>query len=227
MRRYVIGASPLKRNSPLVAARLAGAVLCATHLVAVSSCASEEDGDGVVPSNSAPITDVPTGVLPGDPGVFDPPADGPSKGSGPNPNTVISANPVGCSGDGETFSGELKSCYRVVSIPALTWAQASIDCTLWSAGSGHLVSVTSSAENELVRQLVGGARIWLGATDAKVEGRWRWLSSETWFYTAFASGKPDNFERSEHCLSMQVDGTWDDLACLTELPYVCERSFAQ
>jgi len=201
-------------------------LLAATTSVSVA-CASNSDGEPPAPSPMPAPPAPPTGVLPSDPGVFDPSVDGAGKGNGPNPNTVISANPVGCSGDGETFSGQHQSCYRLVSIPALTWAQASIDCTLWSAGSGHLVSLANAQESEFLRNLVGGAQIWLGASDAKVEGSWVWLSGEAWFYQAFAPGRPDNMERSEHCLSMSNDGTWDDVACESELPYVCERSFAQ
>lgn len=190
-------------------------------------CASGSDGETPAPSDMPSTPVAPTVVLPNDPGIFDPSADGSGKGNGPNPNTVISANPVGCSGDGERFSGDLQACYRLVSIPALTWAQASIDCTLWSAGSGYLVAVSNSLEAEFLRTLVSGAQVWLGASDAKVEGSWAWLSGEAWFYQAFAPGRPDNLERSEHCLTMLNDGTWDDAKCEQQLPYVCERSFAQ
>jgi hypothetical protein len=201
---------------------------CIVVAVSLSIGCASGNGDGTpAPSETPPAPVVPTTVLPVDPGVFNPSMDGSGKGNAPNPNTVISANPVGCSGDGETFSGVLQSCYRLVSIPALTWAQASIDCTLWSAGSGHLVSVANAQESEFLRTLVGGAQVWLGASDAKVEGTWAWLSGEAWFYQGFATSKPDNLDRSEHCLSMSNDGTWDDAKCESELPYVCERSFAQ
>lgn len=202
-------------------------LIATSVLMSGSGCTSGNDPDATEPNTSGSATPMPTGVLTGDPGVFEPPASGSGKGNGPNPNTVISANPVGCNGDGESFSGVHQSCYRVVSIPALTWAQASIDCTLWSAGSGHLVSVANAAENEYVRNLVGGTHVWLGASDAKEESAWVWLSGEAWFYQAFASARPDNLERSEHCLSMLNDGTWDDASCGAELPYVCERTFAQ
>jgi Lectin C-type domain len=204
-----------------------GLALIGGTLSAAVGCAAGNESEPAPPSETPPPPVVPSGVLPSDPGVFDPSADGAGKGNGPNPNTVISANPVGCSGDGETFSGEHQSCYRLVSIPALTWAQASIDCTLWSAGSGHLVSVSNAQESEFLRNLVGGAQVWLGASDAKVEGTWVWLSGEAWTYQAFAIGRPDNVERSEHCSSMLNDGAWDDVKCESELPYVCERSFAQ
>lgn len=205
----------------------ARAVLMLVTATLPSACATNGGDPATEPTTSSVAPPAPSAVVPGDPGVFDPSVDGSGKGNGPNPNTVISANPVDCNGDGETYSGDLQSCYRIVSIPALPWAQASIDCTLWSAGRGHLVSVASVGEDESLRNLAAGAQVWLGASDAKAEGDWQWLSGEAWLYQNFASGRPDNQERSEHCLSLGSDGLWDDVACERELPYICERSFAQ
>lgn len=194
-------------------------------LATLGACNAGNDGEPLEPT----VTDEPSatapGILPGDPGIFEPPTS--AGGKGPNPNTVISANPEGCSGDGETSPTGLTSCYRFVSVPSLTWARASIDCTLWSAGRGQLVSITTAAEAEFVRTFANGASVWLGASDAKAEGEWQWLSGEVWFYENFGAGRPDNRERSEHCLSLTTDGVWDDQPCDLELPYVCERPFVR
>jgi hypothetical protein len=193
---------------------------------AAAACNAGDNGGPAEGPTTEPSATTP-GVLPGDPGIFEPPAAG-AGGKGPNPNTVIDANPMGCGGEGETFPGsELPSCYRFVSVPSLTWAQASIDCTLWSAGRGHLVSITTAVEAEFIRTLTNGASVWLGASDAKSEGAWTWLSGEVWFYANFGTGRPDNRERSEHCLSLTTDGLWDDQPCDLQLPYVCERPFGQ
>lgn len=194
-------------------------------LFALVGCNSGDDaGEPLVVPSSGSVT---SPVLPPDPGIFEPPPNA-GQGKGPNPDTVISANPTGCEGNGETYpGGELNSCYRVVAVPALTWAQASIDCTLWSAGRGHLVSVTTAGEAEYVRTIAAGATVWLGAGDAKTEGDWKWLSGETWFFQNFGTGRPDNRERSEHCLSLDSDGTWDDRTCDQPLPYICERPYTQ
>jgi hypothetical protein len=155
---------------------------------------------------------------------FEPPdVDGEGKTKPPNPNTVVKANPTGCDGEDETFSAPRRRCYRFVSQPALTWANAAVDCSLWSAGRGHLVAITSAEEDEFVRNWSGGG-LWLGASDAKVEGTWAWLSQEVWFYQNFEVGRPDNVGKVEHCLSMQASGLWNDLACDLTLPYMCERA---
>lgn len=190
------------------------------------SCASGTQTEGESPAGTtgSPTTGVSLPTI--DQAVFEPPAAG-VEGAGPNPNTVISAVPQGCSGEGESYPKGLESCYRIVMLPALSWAQASIDCTLWSAGRGHLASVTTSAEDEYLRSIAGGARIWLGASDSQTEATWEWLSGETWFYEHFAAERPDNVGRSEHCLTLDNDGFWDDAPCELELPYVCERAYGE
>ena len=44
--------------------------------------------------------------------------------------------------------------------------------------NGQLVTIRSATEQALVEQLAAdaGTNIWLGVTDATVEGEWRWLS---------------------------------------------------
>lgn len=196
-----------------------------SSLLLVVACNGDDGASTDAPEPTVSPSSVAPTVLP-DPDLFQPPASG-GMGQAPNPNTVIDANPAGCTGEGETFPGEeLRSCYRVVTNVTLPWAQASIDCTLWSAGTGHLVSVTSAAEAEYVRRIANGATVWLGASDAKAEGQWRWTSGEVWFFQDFAADRPDNQGKSEHCLSLTGNGQWDDQPCSVRLGYICERQFA-
>lgn len=157
-------------------------------------------------------------------GAFMPPdLNNEGKTQPPNPNTMVLANPTGCGGEGETFSAERKRCYRFVSQPALSWANAAVDCSLWSAGRGNLVSITSKEEDDFVHTFSDGS-LWIGASDAKREGEWRWLSQEVWFFQNFEVGRPDNVGGVEHCLSKQGSGLWNDLPCDVQLPYMCERA---
>src|SRR5690606_31960502 len=130
-------------------------------------------------------------------------------------------------GAGETYSAVRARCYRVVSEPQLTWSQAAIDCSLWSAGRGHLLVIKDRDEDDFVSTLIK-APVWLGATDAKSEAEWSWLSGETWFYQNFQPGSPDNADAVEHCLAKQpAAGQWDDVECGNKLGYVCERRTQQ
>jgi hypothetical protein len=75
----------------------------------------------------------------------------------------------------------------------------------------------------------------IGANDVASEGEWRWADGVTfWRGGAAVSGRYANWEDgqpndsdptggSEDCLTIGLaDGTWNDVSCDTELPYVCE-----
>lgn len=196
-------------------------------LVAALAVAACDTGDGAevadASSSNEPLTPTPTAT--NDPDAYQG-ADRDETGATkpPNPNTVVSADPRGCDGPGETFSSTHGRCYRIVAEPTLTWSQAAIDCSLWSAGRGHLAAMTSATEDEFLSTLVTSTS-WLGASDAKSEDQWVWLSGETWLYQNFQSGQPQNAEGVEHCLAKQAPpGQWDDVSCGTKLGYVCERA---
>ncbi|MDA1051398.1 MAG: tandem-95 repeat protein, partial [Planctomycetota bacterium] len=53
-----------------------------------------------------------------------------------------------------------------------TWLQAAADA---AARGGYLATITSAAENVLFNTARGGADVWIGASDAAVEGEWRWV----------------------------------------------------
>jgi hypothetical protein len=78
-------------------------------------------------------------------------------------------------------------------------------------------------------------RAFIGANDVTTEGEWRWADGITFWragdavagrYTNWGDGKPNDSSsttEAEDCLTFDLsDGTWDDMSCETELPYVCE-----
>jgi Ca2+-binding RTX toxin-like protein len=99
-------------------------------------------------------------------------------------------------GDAENpvFSTTTGHWYRLVYEPAgLTWAQAqaAAAATSFAGRTGYLATITSAAENALVGSLgIGG---WIGASDAAVEGTWKWVTGPeagTTFYVAGAGAQP-------------------------------------
>jgi hypothetical protein len=74
---------------------------------------------------------------------------------------------------------------------------------------GHLVTIRNEEENAWVTSMFafyGNVRreIWIGLTDEKTEGQWRWSSGETVSYTNWVPGQPDDCR--------QLDGTDEDYA---------------
>lgn len=115
--------------------------------------------------------------------------------------------------------------YKTVSAP-MTWADAqaaaerSVDPLGKTGKPGHLVCISSAAENMFVRQKVEGGCIWLGLTDNEKRGGkeahdnprggWRWLTGEPLTYTAWRSMEPNDAGTGEDGVAMESAGRWGD-----------------
>ncbi|MFN8022048.1 MAG: lectin-like protein [Acidimicrobiales bacterium] len=128
--------------------------------------------------------------------------------------------------------------YLAVATPS-NWATAAAaaQATVVNGMTGHLATITSAAEGAFVLALTTD-NLWLGGSDAALEGDWRWVSGpETgtpfWSgnytgsavggaYTTWRTWEPnDNF--GQDCLR-RVSGSadWDDGTCTTLYSYVIE-----
>ncbi len=116
------------------------------------------------------------------------------------------------------------SRYQLIE-EALTWEEAKAKC---EAMGGHLVTISTAEENAIVRALAGRNVVWLGATDAASEGKFVWVTDESFYYTNWRPGDPDNSNGNEHYLQMNVSGTsdysglWNDNTGTTTAYYICE-----
>lgn len=73
---------------------------------------------------------------------------------------------------------------------SLTWKNAKTVCE--NLG-GHLVTITSQAEQTAIRDFVCGQAkglYWMGATDEVNESRWAWVTGEPFDYTYWGDGEP-------------------------------------
>jgi hypothetical protein len=77
------------------------------------------------------------------------------------------------------------SYYR--STGSAYWLDAKANC---AAMGGHLVTVTTSGENSFLYNLWPSG--WIGLTDEVNEGVWRWVTGETYSYTSWNPGEPNN-----------------------------------
>jgi len=126
------------------------------------------------------------------------------------------------------------ACY-IFFVAPLAREQARMSC-LSLAPNTLLVSINSSAENTLVKQLIGNNLAFLGGTDAVTEGTFLWPDgTDLTAFKAFNTGEPNNGNGmlDEDCLVMhgELNGVWDDRPCApvggSQVPgaysYVCER----
>lgn len=109
-----------------------------------------------------------------------------------------------------TKNGKTYSIYNQTT----TWAEAKAKAE--SLG-GCLMSITSKDETAIAYELTKAAArkaYWLGGTDAQSEGTWHWLTGETFTYTSWGPGEPNNANGNENCLSVINDSNmhWNDLS---------------
>ncbi len=84
--------------------------------------------------------------------------------------------------------------------------------------NGYLATVTSAGENAFIANLSANAgSAWLGGTDGRVEGQWRWIdgpeAGNLFTYTAWAAGEPNNYGVENYvATNWSAPGNWNDLA---------------
>ena len=109
---------------------------------------------------------------------------------------------------------------------ATDWYSAQASCNNYGY---DLVTVNNGSENTwLVDQ---GYRYyrgkwWTGGTDQASEGRWTWESGQTWSYSNWHSGEPNNSNLGpggEDCMQLGrfLDYTWNDEPCGWAFRYIC------
>lgn len=108
-----------------------------------------------------------------------------------------------------------------------TWYEATADC---SARGMHVIGIDDAAENDWVQSqaaassaLSANKDLWLGGTDAVVEGEWRWPDGRLFWqgstavsgvFTSWRNGEPDSATGNEDCLLMSLKTkTWLDFDC--------------
>lgn len=124
-----------------------------------------------------------------------------------------------------------KHCYVFVGTPASA-ADATQAC---AAGGMYLASVADTMELGLLGEFSAGGPVWLGGSDAKVEGTWEWQSGEPWTISPCLPSEPacqsgldfwDAGEPSggpgEDCLGMAGGELVDEVCTMSQL-YVCEK----
>ena len=103
-----------------------------------------------------------------------------------------------------------------LSVPHnVNWYSARRSCT---SRGGDLAVARNYEEHTKLAQLMSGRNydtsVWLGGTDNRIEGRWRWITGEAVAFSRWNSGEPNNdyAGHEEDCMQF-VRGSWNDLPC--------------
>lgn len=109
----------------------------------------------------------------------------------------------------------------------MSWLEALKFC---ERRGGHLAVINSSDENEVVYQLAKPytTYAWLGGTDEGKEGNWYWINSDSFSYTNWNPGEPNNDGSGENCLELMTSdnhpGQWNDVPYNSTrvMGFICE-----
>ncbi|OPL33807.1 aggrecan core protein, partial [Mytilus galloprovincialis] len=121
-------------------------------------------------------------------------------------------------------------CY-FFSTDGKTWHDAEKQC---KDMRGYLVQITDSAENSwMVDMLTKSSAkfyygFWMGMTDLKTEGEWRWANDESKIrFSNWSPNQPDDNNNHEDCGQFWSHHhfEWNDAPCyLDKMGYICECS---
>lgn len=95
----------------------------------------------------------------------------------------------------------------------LSWADAQAEAVL---RGGHLVTITSAAEQAFVVANFGGVRRFIGLNDISTEGTFEWVTGEAFSYSNWFGGEPNNSNNGglslgENVAELKVNGFWNDV----------------
>ena len=109
--------------------------------------------------------------------------------------------PVGVPTDAKLFNGKW---YRVY-LEQSTWPVARDKCKTLG---GQLAVVLDEPTHTFLKELKPDVGLWLGATDEKLEGDWRWVDGSEMKFKAWAPGEPGG-RRAENYLFL-IHRAWED-----------------
>ena len=120
------------------------------------------------------------------------------------------SNNTDSDGDGISDGDEVKGRHEYSQINGnFSWAEAKADA---ESRGGYLATITSAEENARVFAAVQSNNPWLGGTDQAGEGTWAWVTGESWSYSNWYPGQPDNDSGAADYLHFWNGGDqWNDL----------------
>ncbi|XP_071505817.1 macrophage mannose receptor 1-like [Diadema antillarum] len=110
-----------------------------------------------------------------------------------------------------------------------SWSEAQAYC---QTQGGHLVSITSGTENQLLMAMAPTVALqyWIGLRQEIVDGPYAWSDGSPYTYANWNPGEPNNKHGEESCAEISKysgsDGTvgeWNDQNCGVPTPFICKR----
>ena len=120
-----------------------------------------------------------------------------------------------------TFGGH--NYFDVDLMDALIWEDANAAA---SAIGGHLVVITSDAEQQFLIDNIGFGRYWIGLRYSPSLGEFKWVNGEPFAYEAWGIGQPDGILEGDNVVTLDfffgIGNGWYDGESLLPARYIVE-----
>jgi len=120
-----------------------------------------------------------------------------------------------------------KHYYELIS-DNLDWETAKLQAQThyYQNVQGHLATITSYSEQKFIENNVPiTSGTWLGGFQPEgspePNGNWQWVTNETWSYTNWLAGEPNNAGNEDY-LTIYSNGGWNDVPGDWARPYLIE-----
>ena len=101
----------------------------------------------------------------------------------------------------------------------MTYLDAKMQC---ESDGATLITPRCYAENNLIKSLFPGEKLWIGINDLNREGKFVYLDGSDISFTNWRTGEPNNFG-DEDAIEIQNDGLWNDAAVHSSNRFICSR----
>ncbi|KAB0391219.1 hypothetical protein E2I00_016463, partial [Balaenoptera physalus] len=88
----------------------------------------------------------------------------------------------------------------------------------------NFVAIPTNAEENKAIQDIASGEAFLGITNEETDGQSVDLTGKRVTYQNWHDGERNNVGSEEHCVTLLVDGTWNDITCSASFLAVCEYS---
>uniref|UniRef100_A0A3B3ZC42 C-type lectin domain-containing protein n=1 Tax=Periophthalmus magnuspinnatus TaxID=409849 RepID=A0A3B3ZC42_9GOBI len=100
-------------------------------------------------------------------------------------------------------------------LTSMTWEDAQKYCRQHHT---DLAMIENQAENIAVASIASG-NVWLGL----YRKPWRWSDGSTNDFASWATNRPNNYGRVQHCAWENSYHDWNDFSCSSLYPFFCHR----
>ncbi|KAF0296473.1 Low affinity immunoglobulin epsilon Fc receptor [Amphibalanus amphitrite] len=130
---------------------------------------------------------------------------------------LVAATSALCPSDWVQFNS---SCYYLSTYTS-TWRNGQTTCETLG---GHLMSIASPSEQDVVTTYLHAADAWIGLNDLMDDGHFQWTDGTPVQYVNWADGQPNDLF-DQDCVSVLEDGSgkWDDNHCVYTKLFICEK----